>query len=181
MRENGRVGVAHRVNAVARSYRVAAVAIALSLDACADGDLQEPALPAPAQLAVGASFGNAAGGVPEAYARTDRLAVTILDSADVRFESELPFDPSAVQVRVQIAVPLRASAENFVLALELRRGADPVFSSTAEITLSAGATSAVEVALQPVLTAVACAGEAIVFDAYGESTPIGAAALFVTG
>jgi uncharacterized protein YjdB len=147
---------------------------------CRDGLLHEPARET-ARLSVQPSLGQAAGGVLEAYAKADVLALSFAQAGEVRLSETQSFDGTAELVRLTVQVPLRAASETFTVAVELRRGADPLFRGSAQATLSSGQTTPLELPLGPVIHQVACEGDVVELDAFGASTTLTAAALFATG
>lgn len=160
----------------------AAVLVALSLAACSEGLLRESAPLPPAQLGIVASFSDGAGGgADQAYAQVNRLHVRFSSGGATRFEQTLPFDGTASQSAVPVEVDLKEPTETFLLDVELRRDADPIFRGSAQLTLSTGAANSVEIALQAVLARVACTGTAVLLDALGATQQLSAAALFATG
>jgi hypothetical protein len=163
-----------------RRIRIACIVAVLTMAGC-DGLLYQPAPREPARLAIAAYIQAASmGGAAEAYARADRLFVRFRNGTDVRFEQDLPFDATGAETRVPIQVPLRDATETLVLELELRMGAQPLFSGGTVVELTAGRAAEIEVPLQPIIARVQCTGAQVELASYGEVVQLTGAALFAT-
>lgn len=164
--------------------RVLLATLGLAASACHDGLLYDAAPREPAQLAitphVAAGAGGAMGGVAEAYAAADRISLVFVQDDELRLQRTMSFDPTADETRIPLAVPLEADAETFVLHVELLRGGDALFRGSAQIVLTTGRSTPVDVPLQPVAAHVVCTGPVVLFDAIGATQRVDAVALFAT-
>ena len=156
-------------------------ALAFVSESCQDGLLHAPAPPGPATVTMRASLSRTAGFAPEAYDRANRVLVRFRIGDEIRFERDLLFTPSASQTIVPVDVPLHDATETMNAEIELRLGDRPLFRASTASAFSAGVSTQLDLTLEPVVAAVTCGTGVAQFTAYGQTTPLGGAALFATG
>lgn len=117
-------------------------------------------------------------GSTAAFDKADRVRLRISRSGVILYDTVQAFTP-ATEVRLQVDLTDAGPLDNLSVYLELRRGTDPIFIGTQELSATDGNTE-VNVGLMPVPAAVELADSAALF-ALGDGPPMQAAALFVTG
>lgn len=123
-------------------------------------------------------------GTEEVFAEADRLRVRLVRSSDeeVVVDRVLEFDPGAEETAVSVRVSLSGDSEDFALTVRVRRGDDPLFQGSADLTLVPGRTTEVEVPLEPVPAGVTILTEGpVVFQQPGERRQAEADVHFATG
>lgn len=144
----------------------------------------EPASPdagtLPTTIALSASFPTAASGDDgDAYDAADGVWVRLTSGSEVRFEEVLPFDPAG-ENRVQIELELDEQ-ETLLLEIEMRRGADPLFRGSTDLTVAPGGTATADLELEAVAAELLVSEPPGPLVSIGETVDLEGAAIFATG
>jgi hypothetical protein len=145
--------------------------------ACSE-DASDPSGDLPVTIA--AHLTSSAGGIAEAFDRTQQIAVQVLVGADEVFAETLDFSPDeSVPVRVRLDASHAGSTISVRVTL-LANGA-ALFRGEGSGTLADTGPTTVDLTLSPVIAEIAFDNPVATFTAIGESRRLSGAAVFATG
>ena len=148
---------------------------------CADGFFA-PGAPtaARAQLAIATTLASM-GGSAEAFDRADGVRVRVgLPNASLLLDTTLAFRSGGAETRLRVPIALDSATLTVRIDIELRAGAQPLFSGGSSALLKQGETTPVTIELTAIPTALVLAPVATL-TAIGDSAWARGAVVFATG
>jgi len=168
-----------------RAVAACAALLALTAAGCADLFVEPaPSGAAPVSLTLVMPT-TSAGGPADAYAKADGVRVRITrggpNGAQV-LDTVMAFTPAADETRIHAEVEVEEDDAPHTVAVTLLLGrSTALFQGMATVAVSRGATSAVEIELEPVAAQLRVRESYPELSAYGETIQLEGAALFATG
>jgi hypothetical protein len=153
------------------------------MTACTESLLVNPA-PAPTQLLVSYAVSAATAGSEgpgRSFDRADALRVQVSRSAGAALDTIIPFVSAGAVTHVPLRLDVRDEQEPVGIAFELRRSSDVLFRGSADVLVTRGDTTRVDLALIPVPAAAQLPAAIPPLTALGDTVTIAAAVVFATG
>jgi len=122
-----------------------------------------------------------AGGPTDAFDKADRLAVTLSEGSQIVLDTVVTIRSDGGDVQLRLRVPRELDGRRVTLRVELRRGAEPLFTGQSnDVPLSQSAAT-VEITLTPVVARLEVPATQPTITTVGATTRVSAAAVFATG